>query len=133
LFMLAALLINNTSGPLLPDLNKYKTILTGAIGVVSMLCLLVGRRLFHKGVTAAKNSLKQLNDKLNRHRLSLVKCLAIVEGAVILNILFFLFTGNFVFMVFSAILAGFMLSIAPIQRRVIAQLELDWQQQKELE
>lgn len=133
LFMLVALFINHTSGPLLPRFNKYTTVLVGATTILSMLCWLAGRRLFQKGTMAAKDSLKPLNDKLNAYRLSLVKCLAIVELAVILNILLFLFTGNFVFQVYGAVLLGFMLAIAPVKRRVNSQLELDWEQQKELE
>jgi hypothetical protein len=52
---------------------------------------------------------------------------------VLLSIILFIFTGNFVFQVYAAIFLGFMLAIAPIPRKVIAELELDGQQQKELE
>ena len=133
LLMLAALLINQSSGPLQPQFNSYKTVLTGATALVSLVGLLLGRRIFHRGITAAKNSLKPLAGKLNAHRSSLIKCLAIVETGVVLNIVLFLFTGNFVFLVFGAMLLGFILSIAPIPRRVVTQLELDGMQQKELE
>lgn len=133
LLMLAALLINQSSGPLLPQFNSYKTVLTGVAAAVSMIGLLLGRRIFHRGITAAKNSLKPLTGKLNAHRSSLIKCLAIVETGVILNIVLFLFTGNFVFLVFGAMLLGFILSLAPIPSRVVVQLDLDGMQQKELE
>lgn len=133
LFILAALFVHNTRGPLLPGLNKHTTVLVGATTIFSMLCWLAGRRILLKGIAAAKDSLKPLIDKLNAYRLSLVKCLAIVELAVILNILLFLFTGNFVFQFFGAILLGFMLAIAPVKRRVINQLDPGGEQQKEVE
>ena len=133
LFMLVAVLINQMRGSFQPDFNQYKTPLVWSMAVFSIVCFIAAKRIFNKRITAAKNSLKPLNDKLNEYRLALIRYLAICELPAIFNILLFLITGNFVFQVFSAVLIGFMLAVTPLQRRVIAQLELDWQQQKELE
>ncbi len=42
-------------------------------------------------------------------------------------------TGNFVFQVYAGVFLGFMLAMTPIRRRVVAELELDEQEQSELE
>jgi hypothetical protein len=89
--------------------------------------------MFSKRIADAKKTLNPLNEKLNQHRTALIRFLVICEMPVLLSIILFIFTGNFVFQLYAAIFLGFMLAVAPIPRRVIAELELDEQQQKELE
>jgi hypothetical protein len=133
LFMLIAVLIGQTKGALVPALNKYHTILSWAMAALSFVCLFAARRAFSKGITVAKNSLNPLNDKLNQHRSALIKYLVIGEAPVLLSITLFMLSGNFVFQVYAGVILGFMLAMAPGRRRVITELELDGQQQKELE
>ncbi|MEI9946114.1 MAG: hypothetical protein WDN26_18065 [Chitinophagaceae bacterium] len=132
LFMLASVLIIQTRGALMPDLNKNRVILIAIITAISFACLLGAKVLMAKGVAAAKNSLNPLNDKLNEHRSALIKYLVICEMPVMLGIILFLLTGDFIFQVFAAVFIGFMLSMAPTKKRVTDQLQLDWQQQGEL-
>ena len=73
------------------------------------------------------------DDKLNQHRSALIRYLVLCEVPAFVSILLFMFTGDFIFQVYAAIFLGFMLAVAPIRRRVIVELELDVQQQKELE
>jgi len=133
IFMLIALFIEQTKGPLMPQLNKYTTIFTGLMAVLLIVCFLVAKRVFNKGIAAAKNSLNPLHGKLNQHRLSLIRYLVICEIPAIVSIVLFMLTGDFIFQVFAAIFLGFMLALTPVSRRVVALLELDGQQQKELE
>ncbi len=133
IFMLIAVFIEQTKGPLMPQLSKYNNIFTWLMAVLLIICFLVAKRVFNKGIAAAKNSLNPLNDKLNQHRSALIKYLVICEIPAIVSILLFLFIGNFVFQVYAAIFLGFMLAMTPVSRRVAASLELDGQQQKELE
>ena len=133
LLMLIAIFISQTKSVLVPELSKHKTLFTWSMAALSIICFLAAKRVFNKGIAAAKNSLNPLNDKLNQHRSALIKYLAICEIPALLSILLFLFTGDFVFQVYAAIFLGFMLAMTPVSRRVAASLELDWQQQKELE
>ena len=133
LFMLIAVLIGQTKGPLVAALNKYHTILSWAMAALSFVCLFAARRVFSKRITAAKNSLNPLNGKLNQHRSALIKYLVICEVPVLLSIILFMLTGNFIFQVYAGVFLGFMLAMTPVRRRVVAELELDGQQQKELE
>ena len=133
LCMLIAGFIGQTKGALVPALGKHKILFTWFMAVLSIICLLAAKRVFNKGIAAAKNSLNPLNDKLNQHRSALTKYLVICEMPALLSILLFLLTGHFVFQVYAAIFLGFMLAITPVPRKVAASLELDGQQQKELE
>jgi len=133
IFVLIAVFIEQTKGPLMPELSKYKNIFTWLMAVLLITCFLVAKRVFSKGIAAAKNSLNPLNDKLNQHRSALIRYLVICEIPAILSVILFLLTGDFVFQVYAAIFLGFMLAMTPVPRRVAASLDLDGQQQKELE
>jgi hypothetical protein len=133
LFMMIAVFINQTKGPLAPVLNKYQPALSWTMAAFTFVCLFAARRVFREGLAAAKNSLNPLNDKLNQHRSALVRYLVICEMPSLLSIILFMLTGNFVFQVYAGVVLGFMLAVTPARRKVIAELELDGQQQKELE
>jgi hypothetical protein len=132
-FMLIAIFMNQANGPLIPGLDKYHTIITWGAGAFSLVCLVVGRQVLRKGTAAAKNSLNPLQDKLSQYRSSLIRYLAICEVPASLGVILFMLTGNFVFQLFSAVFLGFMLAVAPIRRRVVAALELNGSEQRELE
>ena len=133
LLMVVTVIISQVKGPLAPELKKYHTAFIWTITGLSFICLFAAKRIFSKGITDAKKTLNPLNDKLNQYRSALIRYLVICEMPVILSIILFIFTGNFVFQVYAATFLGFMLAVAPIRRRVIAELELDGRQQKELE
>jgi hypothetical protein len=132
IFMLIAIVIGQSRGPLQPDLNKYHTTIAIGMGVISFGCLLAARQLFNKGVLAAKNSLNPLNEKLNMHRNALIKYLFICEMPVFLSIIIFMLTGNFIFQVFAAVFIGFMLTVMPTRKKVTEDLGLSSQEQQEL-
>ena len=132
-FMLVAIFIGQNKDPLVPDLNKYQTMITWGAGIFSLVCLIVGRQVLSKGTAAAKNSLNPLQDKLSQYRSSLIRYLVICELPALSGVILFMLTGNFVFQVFSAVFLGFMLAAAPIRRRVVAALELNESEQRELE
>jgi hypothetical protein len=132
LFMVVAFIVSQAKGPLAPALNKYHTGFSLGMAALSLACLITAKRIFNKAITGAKNSLNPLNDKLNQHRSALVRYLVICEVPVVLSVILFMLTGNFVFQVYAGVFLGFMLAMTPVRRRIIAELELDGQQQKEL-
>jgi hypothetical protein len=133
LFMLVTIFIGQTNQPLIHGLDKYERMITWGIALFSLTCLGIARVVLMKGVAAAKNSLKPLQDKLRQYRFSLIRYLVICEVPALLSIMLFMLTGNFIFQLFAAVFLGFMLAVAPIRRRVIAALELNGLEQSELE
>lgn len=132
-FMLMAIFLNQSNGPFAPGLNKYDTIIVWTIGIFSLVCLVMARKMLWKGLTAAKNSLNPLQDKLTQYRSSLIRYLVICEVPALFGVILFILTGNFVFQVFSAVFLGFMLAVVPSRRRVVAALELNESEQSELD
>jgi MFS family permease len=132
-FMLVAIFITQSNGPLATRINKYETMLLWGVGTVSLACLVVGRRMLWSGIMAAKNSLNPLHDKLTQYRSSLIRYLVICEVPALLSIILFMLTGNFALLVPAAVFLGFMLAVAPIRRRIVAALELDGSEQSKLD
>jgi len=131
--MLVAIFIEQSSQPMIPGLNRYATVITWGIALFSLTCLGFARMMLMKGIAAAKNSLKPLQEKLRQYRFSLIRYLLICEVPALLSIILFMLTGNFVFQVIAAVFLGFMLAVAPIRRRVVDALELNGLEQSELE
>jgi hypothetical protein len=133
LFMLAAILIGQTKGALMPAINKNYRLMVIITAAISIVCLFFARKLFTKDMEAAKDSLNPLNEKLNQHRQSLIKYLLICEMPVMLSIILYLLTANFVFQVYAGVFLGFMLTITPTKKKVAEQLELSGMEIQELE
>jgi hypothetical protein len=133
LFVLVAVFINQLNGPFRPEMLENKKIFTIIIAVGSFIALLAAKQSWVKSINAAKISLNPLSDKLNQYRTALVKYLALCEAPAITGIIFFLLTGEFIFIAFAAVMVGFMLANIPTKKKVIENLELDLKQQQELE
>ena len=132
LFMLVAIIIGQTRGPLMPDLNKNYRLMVIITAVVSIVCLYFARALFTKDIEAAKNSINPLNEKLNLHRQSLIKYLLICEMPVMLSIILYLLSANFVFQVYAGVFLGFMLTMTPTKKKVAELLDLNGVEVQEL-
>ena len=133
LFMVVAVVMNQINGPPGLQWREYQVQLSWIVAVVCIICFLTARWNFSKGIQAAKNSINPLNEKLNRYRTSLIQYLAVCEAPALLSIVIFILTGYFVFLVFAAVMLGFMLAVVPLRRRVVTALELNWEEQKELD
>lgn len=133
IFMLITVFVIQEKAPSDSIFIEYQGMITWIMAATSLICLVIAWQTLRKGVAAAKNSLNPLNDKLSQYRNSLIRYMAICDWPAIANIIVFMLTGNFVFLVFVSVLLGFMLAAMPIKRRVVSALELDWQQQQELE
>jgi uncharacterized membrane protein len=133
LFMLIAVVVNQANGPIAPSLNASRTIISAALITIAFTCSLLAKYLFAKGIRDAKNSLNLLPAKLNRHRISLITYLAFAELPVMLSVISFLLTGNFVYEIYACVFLGFIIVMFPSRKRVIEQLGLDGQEQLELE
>jgi hypothetical protein len=132
-FMLVAILFGQSRGALMPGLNRHHVLSTIVMVAVSFICLLMAKRLFNMGIAAAKNSLNNLDAKLNLHRTALIKYVVLCEIPVLLSIVLFLLTGNFVFQVYAGVFVGFMLTMTPTRKKVAELLELNRLEQQELE
>lgn len=132
-FMLVSLVVNQAQGPLLPELAKNSVALKAVLAAICLLCLLAARRQFARRLMLAKDPLNKLAAKLNGYIRALLLYLVLCEVPVLAAVIVFLLTGDFSFLVFGAVILGFMLAILPVKKRIVQQLELDWQEQEQLE
>ena len=132
-FMMVAIIIGQTRGPLMTALNKNYRLTVIITAAVSIVCLYFAKALFAKEMEAAKNSINPLNEKLNLHRQSLIKYLLILEMPVMLSIILYLLCANFVFQVYAGVFLGFMLTMTPTKKKVAEQLSLNSMEAQELQ
>ncbi len=132
-FMLFSLVLVQLQGISSKIVSVNPLTLKIGLAIVALACQLIGRSLFVKKIAAAKNSLKPLTDKLIKYREALISQVAFAEIPVILSAILFLLTIDFSFLIFGAVLLGFLLAAIPVKKKVVTQLELDSQQQQELE
>jgi hypothetical protein len=118
------------------DSGFFKTnekILVGMTAIGSFGILIVARTLYFKRIAVAKKSLNLLTGKLTGYRNALTVYLACCEGPALVNTILFMFSGHFIFLSFAGAFLGCMLAALPLKRRVVASLDLDWNEQKEFD
>ena len=133
MLILVSLIINQTTVPLAPEYNEYGLQLKIFLAIICLVAMLVAKSRFNKEITIAKESLIPVSEKLNMHRVALIKYVAICEAPAIFSVLVFMFTGDFGFLVFSAVLLGFIFVMFPTVTKLATQLGLSSQEKEELE
>ncbi len=121
-----ALVLNQVSGPISPELKAHNKLLVACLAVVSFVAMTIARVTYAKGIRYAKEKLISDSEKLTHHRGALIRYLAICEAPALAGAILFMLTGDFVFLVFSAVLLGFILVMAPTEKRLSEELALDW-------
>lgn len=129
MFSLIVLAMGTMNKPVSP-LKEYENIVLGIAFALSVICYLVARRGYNKGIANAKESLISLPDKLNQYRTTLIRYLALCEGPALFGIILFFVTGNYLMFIITALMITAMLTKTPTRQRVIDELALDWQQQE---
>ena len=113
--------------------EDFATVIQYVVIAVAIGCCLAAFWTFKKSIDTAKETLISLTDKLNLYNAALVKYAALCEGPAIFGIIAFLLTGNYYFLIVTVAMLFVMLLKRPTKRRIVQDLELDWQQQQELE
>lgn len=133
LFVMGAVFFIQWRGPIGNLPVEYVSILPWLAAILSLGLLVLAKKKFNKTLQGTKDPLMPLIDKLGRYRMALIQYLVFCEAAAMLNIVLFIFTEKFMFLMFAAVLMGFMLAMMPSKQRVVMELELDATQSAELE
>ena len=133
LFSIVALLINKTQGPFSKEIRGYHNIFLGISIGIAVICFVIARRSYNKGIAIAKDSLISLPDKLNKYLATLLMYIALCEGPAVFGVVLFLITGNYFMLIITVTMIAAMLTKAPTIKRITDELGLDWKQQQELE
>jgi hypothetical protein len=133
LFMLVTIIVNQLNGPLFEkNYLAYNDIFLAVAFVLGVACIF-GARFFYGKAISSTNSLSfSLDARLNQYRGSLIIYMAFCEAAALFSIVIFFLTGNYIVLTVTGIMLVAMFMKAPTKRRIISELALDLQQQKEI-
>ena len=100
--------------------------------LIAIVCLAAAFNLYKKGIMALKNPSLLLEDKLIKYRVTLIKFIALCEGAAMFSVVIFFLTGLYETFFVTVILVLAMLSKFPIAKKLADELNLDWNERNEL-
>ncbi|MBN8672804.1 MAG: hypothetical protein J0L56_01655 [Chitinophagales bacterium] len=121
-------LVNTPAG--IPGIEEVYFI-AGA-GIAALGCIISARLLYNRGINSIRNLTASLNEKLNHYRSLLIKCLALCDGAAIFSVIVYFLTGDFRVLIVTAVMLAVMFSFAPSKKRMITELDIDWNDQDAL-
>ncbi len=134
-FALVILLLNIfQTGAILDPAETAKSQLFFLImaGVMGLFCFYIAFTGYQKKIAEIREMSGTLSDKINVYRATLVRYMALCEAPAILGIIIFFLTGNFIFFSITGLMLAAMLWKSPGEKRIIAELNLDWKEQQEL-
>lgn len=101
--------------------------------IVAAIALYAAFNQYKKRILEIKNSDNSLDDKLNQYRSILILYLALCEGPGLLAVILLFLTGNYLLLIASTAMILGMFAKAPLLKRIVNDLGLDWNQQQELQ
>jgi len=134
-FAAIVIFFSSSAGPLLnKEEAAFKNILlycSAGLGL-GLVCLLWAIPSYHKKINVVKNSAGSLTDKLNQHRAALIFYMAPCEGAALFSVVVLFLTGDFRALIITAVMLTAMLVQFPFRKKIIRELNLDWQEEATL-
>src|SRR6185369_4936288 len=129
--IIGVLAISGKPGTIADPTVKKIFVLIGA--GIAVICLLFSAIQYNKDIEPVKNSSQSATEKLTNYRVLMIKFVAPCEGAALFgNILFFL-TGIYYVLGIPLIMLIAIMAKAPFKKKVIRELQLNWNEQQELE
>lgn len=132
IFLLVALIVCESVGPIRPEVNEYRKWLLPLLAVLAFVFFLFARSAYQKEIVKARGGGGDLVEKMTHYRSAVITHLAIIEGIVIFGSILFLFTADFSYLAFSAVIIGFMAANLPRKNRMAELLQLDGTQLAQL-
>ena len=135
LLIIIALVVNQVRGAMIPGINEYRMIVIVGLVIFSIIMLLLARRKLEAAITEANQPGavgSPLKDRLGKLMGGMLISLALCEGPIVFSILLFMWSGKFEYLVFGAVLLGYMLSMVPTKKKVVSMLQLNSQEEREL-
>jgi len=131
LFLIIVVVLIKTNGEFLQDdsLDKIFLIIASVIAIISLISAISG---YKKRITSVINSALSLNEKLKNYRIAMIFYLALCEGAALFSTICLMLTGNYWCVIITTVMMIAMYLKRPSKQRLVADLQLDRQQQQEL-
>jgi divalent metal cation (Fe/Co/Zn/Cd) transporter len=131
IFSIVAFGINYTQGKLMDDKEVENLILVIA-SLMTVACYASAGRLYKRKLQTPLEQTLTVPEKLDYYQNALIIYLALCDMAGILGVIGFMLTGKYLFLVIVALMITAMIAKAPSKKRIVHDLRLNWNEQKEL-
>ena len=111
---------------------KMKDIFLYAAAGLGIICFFTARTMYNKKMQALGLTPGSLKHRLDQYRVALLAYMAPCEGAALFSVIVFFLVGDPLVLIVAAAMLGAMFVKFPFAKRVISELNLDWQEQQEL-
>lgn len=88
--------------------------------------------LYRKGVTKVRNLTGPVNNKLSEYRSTFIQYLAVAEMGGMGSVLCIFLTGDLRLLMVTAVSLLLLIRVYPVKRKLVVELNLDWNEEKEL-
>lgn len=123
-FVVAFFLVKSGSFPTNGNLNSVFKIV---VPVINVIAILIGYVLYNSKIKSAR-SISEVNEKIRMYQGASIVRMASLEGANVFNIVFFLVTGNYFYIVYFVAAMAIYVFLKPSADKAIDELELSRQQ-----
>jgi divalent metal cation (Fe/Co/Zn/Cd) transporter len=131
IFLIVAFGINYTQGKLMDDKEVENLILVIA-SLMTIACYASAGRLYKRKLQTPLEQTLTVSKKLDYYQNALIIYLALCEVPGISGIIGFMLTGKYLFLAIVAFVIVAMIAKAPSKKRIVHDLKLNWNEQKEL-
>lgn len=100
---------------------------------MAVILFAVARQQFSKKVKNIAASSSGVSVKLTGYRYALIRYLALCEGPALFSIILFFVSGDYRLFIIAGVMLAAMLWVAPSVKRIVNDLQLNWQEQQEIE
>jgi hypothetical protein len=131
IFSIVAFGINNTQGKLM-DNKEVENLILIIASLMTVACYASAGRLYKRKLQTPLEQTLTVPEKLEYYQNALIIYLALCDMAGILGVIGFMLTGKYLFLVIVALMIIAMIAKAPSKKRIVHDLRLNWNEQKEL-
>lgn len=128
IFLIVALVVNN----MIPKEDLPVNIFLGVVGLTAVLCLVNALTIYKKRLNTILEKNLSLVQRLTEYRALLILYFALCEGPALFAVIMYMLTGVYWFIIIFSVMLIMMLMKLPVKKKVISELQLDWQEQQEL-
>ncbi len=133
IFAVISIVINQINGAFLNDkIMSIRTYILPFISLLALLASLVARNQYQKQIRAIREGYDVLQDKVVKYRAAIVFYMAVCEGMAMFSIILFLLSGIYPLLIVTGAMLLLMAARLYAIKGVATELELSWDETKEL-
>ena len=133
IFSIIVAILNWMNGPALAgEEAKYNNIFIYAVIAVGIICIAISTYRYNKEMSSLKGGSLSLIEKFSKYRTILIKHMAVCEFGAIFSVIIIFLIGELKLFAITTLILATMMSKMPTKKRIVDELELNWNEQQEL-